>query len=340
VLRYLGQHRLGAAFFILVVIGSIAAALYYLDRGQKRVQHLYVPKLLMVRVDEVPFPKGGKVPVDVMAGMPASITCENIQPPPEMGRPGYRFHVGKKTFEPSKCALDVTIPGSLESAQTIGLDYLLHEPGGKTRVIDHWEALVKPVPSGEYFRIRTFATMDRRPLAHLTVPRDVFPYVEAAVGLDGDPKDYAVLFFVAPFGSDMPALQVVSRPQTQEKFEVVSAELRRFRGFGPRIGGYAAWPTEPIQVGNPEDERRIFEVYAAIFEVKNVPQIVKKMLSFEGVTEDGAARIKVQPTTLATIKALSWRGWLSGPIRLVREANPQPADTEPGGPVPLPESQI
>ena len=322
--RYLARHKLGAVAFILVLVGSMASILYFLHRGQERIQHLYVPKLLMLRIDEVPFPKGRKLPVDVMAGMPVSITCENINPPAGMGRPVYRFHVGGRTVEASTCVLDVPVPGDIGSTQTVGLDYLLRKPAGSPQVIDHWEALVRPMPAGEYLRIRNFGTRNGRPLPNLTVPREVIPYVEAAVKLPGKTADYVVLFFVQPLGTDSPVLQVTSRPNSAEKVEAIAGPLTRYRRFGPGIGGYAAWPAAPIQIGSPEDERGIFEVYAGIFEAKNIRATVNQLVSFEGVTKDGQAQVKVLPKRLAEIKALAWHGWVSDPMRVVRAADSPP----------------
>ncbi|MDD5306881.1 MAG: hypothetical protein PHU25_06120 [Deltaproteobacteria bacterium] len=283
-----------------------------------------MPKLLMMRVDEVPFPKGGKKPVDVMAGRPVSLTCENITPPTDMGRPMYRFHVAGKTYERSMCKLDIPIPGDLGSTQTVGLDYSVRSPGGLTREIDHWESLVRPIPAGTYLRIRNVGTREGRPFANLMVPQEVIPYVEGALKVDGDPKNYLVLFFVQVLGADMPVLQVSGRPGSVSKFEVIAAPLTRYRRFGTGMDGYAAWPLEPIQAGGPKDQRKIFEIYAGIFEAKKVKAITDQLLRFEGVTEDGQPRVKVLPKRLEDIKALVWKGWLSEPLRVVRAAEPLP----------------
>jgi hypothetical protein len=322
VFGYLGRHKWSAIFFVLIVFASIGSAAYFLYRGQKRVQHLYVPKLLMMRVDEVPFPKGGKKPVDVMAGRPVSLTCENIDPPPDMGRPLFRFHVAGKTYERSRCSLDLPIPGNFGSTQSLGLDYSVRGINGAERTIDHWEALVRPIPAGKYLRIRNVGTRTGHPFANLMVPQEVIPYVEGALKLDGDSKDYVVLFFVQTLGVDMPVLQVSGRPSSAEKFEVISAPLTRYRKFGPQMDGYAAWPLEPIQVGGTKDQRKIFEIYAGIFESKKVNAIAGQLLTFEGLTEEGLPRIKVLPKQLTDIKALTWKGWLSEPLRVIRAVEP------------------
>lgn len=326
---YFIRHKAGSALFLAIVVGCIASAVYFLYRGQKRVQHLYVPKLLMLRVDEVPFPKNGKRPIDVMTGTTIALTCESINPPAEMGRPDYIFHVGGKSYESKSCQVEVQIPGALFSTQKVSLDYLLVEPGGKSRVIDRYEALVRPIPAGQYFKIHTLGDRDGDPLNNLSAPKEAIPYVEAALNLEGAPEDYAVLFFVEAFGADFPVLQVVNRPRSEQTFEAVVAPLKRYRRFGPGVGGYAAWPKEPIQIGSPEKERTVFQVYAGLFKAEDVQPLVEQMLSYEGTTESGQIQVKAIPKHRAEIKALAWKGWLSDPVRVVRSDAATPGQKPP-----------
>ena len=326
--RYLVKHKMGAVFFILVAIGSVYSALYFLERGQERMQHFYVPKLLMLRVDEVPFPKDGKQPIEVKAGAKQVISCDNIIPPPEAGKASYRFLIGGRTFESSTCTFEAQIPGTVNSIQKVGLEYLFTEPGQDARVVDHWEAFVRPVPVDEYLKIHRFGRPDARPVEGLTVPREVIPYVEAAVKLDGPPQDYAVLFFIEAEGTGVPVLQVTGRPSTDQRIEAIEAHLQRYRRFAPGIGGYAAWPAEPIKIGTPEEDRMIFEIYAGIFEKKKVPAIVGELLSFEGSAKTGEAIVKVVPKSVSELRSLAWHRWLSEPIRVVRGGGDSEAATQ------------
>jgi hypothetical protein len=318
--RYLGQHKAGAFFFVLVAFGSVFAVLYYLARGQKDTQHLYVPKLLMLRVDEVPVPKGGKQPVDVWIGATQMLSCDNVVPPPEMGKASYRFRIGGRTFESPQCSFESKIPGPAESIQKVTLEYLFAEPGKDARVVDSWEALVRPMQGTEHIQIHRFGRPDSRPIEGLTIPREAIPYVEAAIKLDGPPENYAVLFFVESEGTGVPVLQVTGRPSTDQRIEAIAAPLTRYRRFGSGIGGYAAWPREPIKIGTPEEDRMIFQVYAGIFEKKKIPALVDQLVSFEGSTKGGEAIVKIKPTSSSEIRSLAWHRWLSDPIRIVRAA--------------------
>jgi hypothetical protein len=315
---YLAKHKAGAVIFVLVAIGSVFAVLYFLERGQERIQHLYVPKLLMLRVDEVPFPKGGKQPIEVVEGTTQVISCDNIIPPPEEGKASYRFHIGGRTYESSKCSFEAKIPGPVNSIQKVGLEYLFAKPGQDARVVDHWEASVRLIQTGEYLRIHRFGRPDSKPIGGLTVPKEVIPYVDAAVKLDGPPENYSVLFFIEAEGTGVPVLQVTGRPGTDQRIEAIEASLNRYRRFAPGVGGYAAWPKEPIKIGSPEDDRMIFEIYAGIFEKKKIPSVVEQLVSFEGSAKGGEAIVKIVPKTTSEIQSLAWHRWLSEPIRVVR----------------------
>ena len=326
--RYLARRKIGALVFVLVAVGSVFSVLFFLNRGQQNTQHLYTPKLLMLRVDEVPFPKGAKNPVDVMVGTSVAITCENVIPPKEKGVPSYRFHVGGKVTDSAVCARDFVIPGELNSTQTVGLDYLFQDAGKKEkRVVDHWDALVRIVPAREYLRIRNFGRTDRTVITGHTIPREVIPYVEGALPLDGPSDRYSVLFFVVAMGTDVPVLQATGRPNSEHRIEAIAAPLLRYRGFGTKMGGYAAWPPQPIQIGGMEDERALFEVYAGIFEKKNVQAVVDQLLTLDEIAQDGQAVVKVVQKTVEDVRKLAWKRWLSEPMRVVRAAN-TPAENE------------
>jgi hypothetical protein len=130
-----------------------------------------------------------------------------------------------------------------------------------------------------------------------------------------------VLFFVESFGTDVPVLQVTGRPSSEQRIEAISAPLTRVRRFGPGVGGYAAWPREPILVGAPEDERMIFEISAGLFKKKEIPAALAQLVSFEGRDKAGEAIVKILPKTVDEIKTLAWHRWLSEPVRVVRAAS-------------------
>jgi len=312
---------------VLVAVASTFSVYYFLTRSQRDTQQLYKAKLLMLRVDDVPFPKKSTTPIDVMEGSPVVVSCENIIPKAEVGKASYRFHVGGKTTDSEVCARDFPLSGKINSVQKIGLEYFFTEKGKEKKRVDSWEALVRIVPAREYIKIRKFGKVDGTVLDGHTVPREVIPYVEAVLPLDGQPKNYEVLFFVEAMGTGVPILQATGKPNAEHRIEAVVAPLTRYRGFGKKKGGYAAWPSEPIQVGGLEDERAIFEVYAGIFEKKNVQAVVDQLLTLDEIAQDGQAVVKVVQKTVEEIRQLAWRRWLSEPMRVVRAANtPEESD--------------
>lgn len=323
--RYLGRHKSGAVVFVAVAIGAVWSVFYFLNRGQEDTKQLYKAKLLMLRIDEVPFPKGSTTPVDVMEGSSVVISCENIIPQARKGEKpaeiSYRFHVGGKATEARTCSGDFVIPGPVNSRQDVALEYLIGGPGEEKRVVDRWDAAVRIVPQRSFLRIRNFGTSDGAVLPGHTVPREVIPYVEGSVPLDGPSDKYVVLFFVEPMGTGVPVLQVTGRPNAEHRIEAIAAPLTRYRGFGKKMGGYAAWPSRPIQVGGLEDERAIFEVYAGIFEKKGVQAVVDQLLAVDEISRDGEAVVKVIQKPLDEIRKLAWRRWISEPMRVVRKAN-------------------
>jgi hypothetical protein len=321
VFRYLGRHKIGVVALVFVAIASTFSVYYFLSRSQRDTLQLYKAKLLMLRVDDVPFPKKATTPIDVMEGSPVVVSCENIIPPAKTGKASYRFHVGGKTTDSSVCERDFALSGKIDSVQKIGLEYFFAENGKEKKLVDKWDALVRIVQSREYIKIRNFGKSDGTPLEGHTVPREVIPYVEAALPLDGPSKDYEVLFFVEAMGTGVPILQATGKPNAEHRVEAIVAPVTRYRGFGRKKGGYAAWPSVPIQIGGLEDERAIFEVYAGIFETKKVQAVVDQLLTLDEIAQDGQAVVKVVQKTVEEIRQLAWRRWLSEPMRVVRAAN-------------------
>jgi hypothetical protein len=310
---------------VLVIVVSIPLFLslgYALYLQRKPMHNFYDPKLLMLRIDDIPFPRERKAPVEVMGDASATVTCENVNPPADMGKPLYRLYFEGKTTENSSCNFKISMAGKVGTTQKVELEYLLREPNGSIRAVEKWKGSVRSIPSGEYLTIHNLGTQDGRVIDNLTVPKEVIPYVKAALKLEGEPDEYAVLFFVESMGTDMPVLQVVGKPQSPDKLEPISAPLKRYRKFGPEVGGYGAWTTEPIRIGDASDERKIFSVYAGLFKVNEIQMVTQQLLSFEGVADDSrqSFHVKVVPMRLEDIRKLAWRGWISKPIRVVREA--------------------
>jgi hypothetical protein len=320
--RFIEKFRLKIVLIIIIAIPLFLSLGYALYLQRKPIHNFYIPKLLMLRIDDIPFPRNRKAPVEVMGDASAAITCENVNPSAEMGNPLYRINFEGKTTENSACNFKISMVGKVGTTQKIVLEYLLRKPDGMIESIDKWQGTVRSIPAGEYLTIHNFASRDGKAIESLTVPQEVIPNVKAALKLDGEPDEYAVLFFVEAMGTDMPVLQVMAKPQSPNKLEPISAPLKRYRKFGPEVGGYGAWTTDPIRIGDSKDERKIFSVYAGLFKVNELQMVTQQLLSFEGVSDDDKQNynVKVVPMRLADIQKLAWKGWISKPVRVVRKA--------------------
>ncbi len=320
--KFIEKFKLRIVLIVVIAIPLFLSLGYALYLQRKPMHNFYVPKLLMLRIDDIPFPRERKTPIEVMGGSAATITCENVNPPTEMGKPLYRLYFEGKTTEYTSCNFKISTVGKKGATKKIELEYLIKEPGGSIRSIDKWQGTIRSISAGEYLTIHNFGTPDGKIIDTLTVPKEVIPYVKAALRLEGEPDEYVVLFFVEAMGTDMPVLQVMAKPQSPDKLEPVSAPLKKYRSFGPEIGGFGAWTSQPIRIGDEADERKIFSVYAGLFKVKEIQMVTQQLLSYEGMSEDGMQNhhVKVVPMRLADIQKLAWKGWISKPIRVVRKA--------------------
>jgi len=139
-----------------------------------------------------------------------------------------------------------------------------------------------------------------------------------------------VLFFVQELGSDRPMLQVYVPRDEPGSFEVNAAPLKRYRSWGDGLEGYAAWPggaepgsgvrPPPILVGNIEDVRVAFEVYAGLFLASEVEKVRDKAIRLEESTDTQSTFVAAD-LTLAEVKGMTFQGWLSPPLRVVRTLN-------------------
>lgn len=307
---------------VVAVLGAAVFTLYYIKVGRTRLQHLHVPAILNFRIEENLVLPDMPRPIEVMEGLPAELSCE-VVPPDEPGATTFfRFAIdGAPLEEVQDCVVQHVVPGPVGSRHTVSLEYLVQLPGKAPLSIDREEAQVEIVRAGESLRIVALTTPDKEPIPTLTVPPRAIPYVRGALELKGGAEGYVALFFVDPEGEGRPVLQVHIPPETPDKFQVISSPLRRYRRFGPSLTAFAAWPKQPIQLGNLEDERMLLELYVGIFRKEDVDRVAKKLLQFEGIGPNDEVRLKVLSPTIDEIRAMAYRGLLSEPLRVVRAEN-------------------
>jgi len=314
-------------WLLALAVGLIGATVYFLKHGRAIMGDLYRPHIILARVAEVPLGLEGGSRVEVMAGLPVEVGCEIVTPAEEGVVSAFRFLGQGAPVVSDRCGATLAFAGEPGQAFPVKLEYLVKQAGGGEEVIDSRQATVVLVQPGEYLKIRALETADQKPLPTLTVPQAVIPYAEAALKLEGKPEDYAVLFFVRRVGTRSPVLQIVVPPEEPAAFRPLVAPLKRYRAWGGEVSGFAAWPggvepgtrrkPDPIQVGNDDDLRAAFEIYAGLFKAADVPQITRACLSLKQA-EEGHALFTAGDVDLEALKAMAYKGWLSAPVNVVR----------------------
>jgi hypothetical protein len=325
--RFFPRHRLGlvlALGFLLLVAGAFV---FFTWRGRDVLTDFYEPKLLTLRVGGVTVYPSTSAMAEVMAGLPVEVTCEVVAP----ARPGEQSHFvlqgGGEPVSAKGCNAKLAWSGPSGQEGRVSVEYHVRGADGTDRLIERREAKVTLVAQREYLRIRSLEDDQQRPLPTLTVPRSVVPFVDAALRLEGSPEHYAVLFFVRRQGGTSPVLQVLVPPDDPKAWRPVVAPLRKFRSWGEGLNGFAAWPggrdprkdqpADPIQIGNQEETRVAFELFAGLFRLADVPRVTEAAISLKEVGGERAV-FQVKGLELEALRQIAYKGWLSEPVTVVR----------------------
>lgn len=320
------KARGGAAVMAALLVAVIGLTAYLFYRYGTTTADLYDPHFIGVRVGDVPIFSADQPPVDVMDGLPVSVSCEMV---PVQGADVASFRLSG--YGEPKMARDCAwkIPFSRTAAveHRLEMEYLVTSPGVPERVVDRKQFSVRVVPATTYFRIRSFETADEKQIPTLTVPPEVIPYVDAAMEIDLKPEDLSVLFFVQPLGMDRPILQISVPPDNPEAYSANIGPLKKYREWGGNVGGYAAWPggyepgtarrPPPIQVGNEEDVRQAFEVFAVLLKSSDVPALVDRCIRFTKVAGETPV-FSLGDVTMETLRSAAYKGWITPPVTVVR----------------------
>jgi hypothetical protein len=319
-------------WLVALAVGLIGATVYFLKHGRTIMGDLYRPHIILARVADVPIGLEGRSRVEVMTGLPIAVGCEIVPPVGEGLQTVFRFTGQGAPVTAEHCGVELTFKGEPGQEAPVKLDYLVRRADGSEQVVDTRRATVALVASREFLKLRALETADQKPLATLTVPQAVIPYAEAALKVEGAPEDYAVLFFVRKVGTRNPVLQIRVPPEDPAGFKPLVAPLKRYRSWGGEVGGFAAWPggVEPgtgrkpdaIQVGNDDDLRAAFEIYAGLFKAADVGRVTQACISLKQA-EPGHAVFTAGDVDLEVLRAMTYKGWLSEPVNVVRaEAAP------------------
>jgi hypothetical protein len=325
------KGRFGALVFFALLVFTVVIGGIYVQRSRKNLADLYEAKIFNLRIDDVPMPRERFIPADVMVDTKAKLTCDRITPESAKGRTRFRFDIGGEMVEAPDCDIEHTFTGQPGTTVPIRIDYIVTIDGTET-VIDQWPSAVNLIPKNEYVRLRALEAADGTPVPSITVPHYVIPYVDAVMKkLEGDPKQYVALFFLRRPERDELLLRVGVQREGGVRMKAIAGEVRRHRRFGAELEGYAAWPKEPIAIGNAEDVREMFELVTGIFKIEDADKLVQLCCS-AARPEEGVLVINALPTS--EVRALAQGQMLSTPIRVVRAARAGAA----AGPLPVPGS--
>lgn len=333
------KGRVRALFILALLSSGLVIAAIYTVRSRESLNEFKKAVVFNLRIEDVLMPKVHYRPVDVMVDTTAKITCDRVTPEGSEGRTAFRFHIGEQTLEAPDCDIQHTFTGQPGATVPIRIDYLVRGDDGELAVVDEWKTAVNLVPKQAYIRLRTFEAADGTPIPSITVPHYVIPYVEAAMKLEGDPKQYVALYFLRRPERDELLLRVGVQREGGVKLKPIGGDVIWYRRFGTEFDGYAAWPKEPIAIGNAEDVREMFEVVTGIFTAENAEKLLQQCCS-AARPEEGVLVINALPT--AGVRALAQGQMLSTPIRVVRAARAGAAAgtlPTPGSEPPAPTSE-
>jgi len=310
----------------------LTAYLFY--RYRATTGDLYEPHFIGLRVGEVPIYSPDQRPVDVMNGLPISVSCEVVPVAPGHTAK-FRLSGYKEPITTDNGTALVAFEGAPGTTYDLTLEYEVTDPAGEKSVVDTKRATVRLIPAARYLRVRSFETAKEEAIPTLTVPAEVIPYAEAALEIEGPPEDYSVLFFVQRLGEDMPVLQILVDEKAPEAFRANVAPLKKYREWGGNVGGFAAWPggyepgttkrPPPIQIGNEEDVRVAFEVFSVLLRTSDVEAVLRSSIRFKDV-EGGAPTFSLGDVDMAYLKTTAYKGWVSPPVVVVR-ADTMPKET-------------
>ena len=314
------RDKLGLLSLVLFILMAIGFTGFYIWYNHQTAVEFDVPKLLAVRVGGVPVPALAADPVQVVPGEPVLVECEVVPLPEEAGTAVFRFEGPDGTREETSCAHEVTFDAPVGSTHTIAIDFLARQANGAEKVIERREAAVEVIELTESVRLHRFTTPVGEVLTTNTVPREVLPHLSATLELDGPAKDFVALFFVRDWPKGQPVLQIVVPPDEPDKYYALALPLKEYRTWGGKLKRYVAWPEEKgevLRVGNPDSQRQIFEVFSGVFRAKDVPDILKKAMTFQRLSEDKVV-FNLGSLTMDDLRQLAYHNILSEPIRLVR----------------------
>jgi hypothetical protein len=313
------RGRSGALLIFSLLVFVAFTAWRYLGRSGTTLVEFDQPKLSVVALEGIPLLENNGQPVDVMVGEPVKLACQRVSPKPGKGIARFHFDYGDGTADDlNDCDVTHAFKGQPGQVLMMDLQYLVEQADGTKTTADRYRAEVRLIAAAPFFRLRGFGTAKNEAIQSLSLPHEVMPYVDAAMKIDREvlkAQKPTVAFFARRDGEDAIYLRVAPPKEGGQKVRAITAPLKNHRDYGT-FTGLAAVPGEPITLGNPDDDRVLFDVFAGVFTATNIDVLLSKCCA-----EGSGAVGSNTPLRMDEIRALAYEGLLSEPLRIVRVAH-------------------
>jgi hypothetical protein len=217
--------------------------------------------------------------------------------------------------EKPDCDLTHAFQGRPGQIVTLDAQYVVEGSDGGRVVVDRYRSEIRLIAQAPFFRLRGFGTPANEAIASVSLPHEVIPYVDSALKLDPaqvKAKAFVVAFFTRRDGEGVAYLRVAPPKEGGQAIRAITSPLKYYRDFGSHQG-LAGVPDEPITIGQPEDDRLLFDVFAGLFTTANVDALLAKCCA-----GGGAGVMNNTGLRLDEIRALAHEGLLTEPLRVVR----------------------
>jgi hypothetical protein len=280
----------------LAIVGGFFLGYPYLYHSE--FKELYMPKITNFRIENSLIQKGG-APLDVMTGTKILISGDVVID--EEGDYFFRLKIGNNEFKNNALKFEYQITEPVGTEIPVEIEYL----SKNGTIYSHKKHSL--VVTEEHFGVFIHSMEDEKGkiTSSPTVPMMLRPYGKAILPSDFADWDFKVIFFVREYPEGVPVLQVTVSKNNPSEFVPVTAKLEKYRRYGSKLSAFAFWSEEYIQIGNVDDERKVFSVVASVVRKDKIDSIKNQAMIFDGISPDGKAHFRSGIYNFDEVKKIS-----------------------------------
>lgn len=311
------RRALLISVLVLAAVAMLILIVYWMYPTTKYAERFEVPKITTAHVDEEPFarvplaPGESYRPIEIMAETEVDANCEVVS---TTKKTHFRLVAFEKEMHSDDCVFRFKVP------ETVGLTTSLifeFRDGDVSEPTDVMSVPVIVVEKGWRMEFHAIEDENGKPLDSVSVPQRVKIYGKAITHLTGSSRDYVALFFLADPIKQVPVLQLMPMKEGEKSPKPLIGTFVQYRRWGQEFEGYAFWSPVPIDLGGDSSERRVVDVYAGVFRLDAVPEVVSK--SVEITLREDSVVLRPLLRDVESLRALTVDGrHLSPPLHLVR----------------------